>query len=499
MTNRSPHPAPRSFPRGRLAIIIAAALAVALILLPRYAPDYAPFSSDTPGRDSAEAHDTKITRLDEASAPRIHPRDSSLGDLARSNKARPATSATRALNPATTDTQTSVPLQQEAYLAAMTAMMEKDGRDNALVHYALAFELAPDRPTDEQAALIKLVMEEGWDERAMPLLPYLLAWQAAFEKLHHGASVKYARGIGVEQGANTPVPNYLKAQNASKMLAVYSRYLASQGRAAEGLQQINTALSMGRDFNSPDNLIISNLVGTAIENVALRQISHLISTNALSPSQLASTLDHLQYIEQGQPHPQSVIDAEMQASLTSIRKIIENPEAFRDENNPNPEIAHTSDGTEISMEQYEEQYRKLWAALSEKFDTPYWERGPGYVSAAEEEIEKTFPVPTVNFFEAEVRFLATTSKLRQQQINIAAQRYIANFQKPPPDINTLVNQNYLPANPVDPFSGNPFTYAPTTDGYQLYGSGPNINSPNNPIEDWNPVNGTISPGVIRTR
>src|SRR5690606_16309254 len=100
--------------------------------------------------------------------------------------------------------------------------------------------------------------------------------------------------------------------------SVYSRYLQSQGKAGEALQQINTALTMGRDFNSPDNLLTSNLLGTAIANVALNQLDYMVDSNLLSPAQLKAAQDRLRLIEQGQFNIQTPIDGEMQALLITF-------------------------------------------------------------------------------------------------------------------------------------------------------------------------------------
>ncbi len=487
MTNRSQGSFQRSFFRGRGLLVLALALGLAVLLLPRYAPNVGSRRSVAQD-DDAGVSEARITRLEEPSGARIRARDRPRSTFQTPVKSGVATSATVVQDTSTTDTGTTVPLQQEAYLLALMAMMEMDGRDNALIHYALAAEVAPPHPSSEQVALIELVLREGWDERAEPLLPYLLAWQDAFEKLHFGADLNYARGIGYEMGQNTPGPNYLKIREAPKMLAVYSRYLESQGQGGDALRQLETILSMGRDFNSPDNTIVTNLIGTSFEDFGLRQLSEIVSSDALTPSQLAAANDHLKNVELGQPAIQSVIDGEMQTALNSYREIMSDP-AYAEQSKG----GESAQDVALSVAEYEKAHQALWTSLSEQFSTPYWERDPVVLST----LSGVIPMP--NFTAAEVRFLSVTSRLRQQQIDVAAQRYLSDHQALPRDIETLVNQSYLPSNPVDPFTGTPFTYKPNGDGYQLFGSGPNIGSPQEPDVDWSPTKGVLSGGVIRTR
>ena len=195
----------------------------------------------------------------------------------RLNSGYTSASAVNRLTSATASSaqKTSVPLERDAYMEALLAQMEADGRDNAMVHYAFAMELAPAPPTERQSELISMVLKDGWDDRADELLPYLLQWHHAISQIHQGASLDYAKGIGFDKGIDTPVPDFLKVQLAAKMMAAYSRYLESKGMKYEARRQIQSLMKMGGDFNGSDNVTISHLIGTAVETVALNQLSAL--------------------------------------------------------------------------------------------------------------------------------------------------------------------------------------------------------------------------------
>ncbi len=408
-------------------------------------------------------------------------RDFSDRDIGRADRRSSAT--------ANREEETSQPLKQEEYIAALMAQLEKDGLDNALLHYALAFELAPDNPTAAQMDLIKRVMEEGWSEDAEELLPYLEQWEPAFAKLYEGAHIGYARGLGSEMGMQVPVPRFLIAQNSARMLGVYSRYLESQGRYAEAAAALEVMMNMGRDFKSPDNILLSGLIGTAVQNMALRQIASLAEKKGYAGSE-RQFIDKHRQVDVSQGGMTQVMATEMKLTLVTVDQLLNAPESMKmpiSEDEPVP--------SKDQLQKMLEVYSAYAESVSDYLSKPYWDRDGSEYPHVEE--GSTFPV--ANYLEAEVRHLYTVSKMRQQQIDLAAQAYMNQNNSPAPDLSALVNGGYLPESPVDPFSGQDIIYKPTGDSYEIYGSGPDIDNPMNPDVDYSPSNGTISDGVIRLR
>lgn len=470
----------------KFLLMAVAAIAVVLIALSGFRTDKSHETSDIAmTSDSQDAtrigtiDGTEHTKLSSRShrpfVSRDHTSVTKVGDISSSHTRNKLS-----------DDETSEPLYQEQYLAALIAMMEKDGKDNALIHYALAFEMAPDNPTPEQMRLIKQVLEEGWDERASGLLPYLAQWQAAFAEIQKGVDLNYARGIGTEMGANTPVPNFLKAQNAAKMLAVYSRYLESQGKNGQAMDQITMAMTMGRDFNSPDNTMISGLIGTAIQSIGLKQMAAMADAGVFNESNNMSSL--LRKFESGQATMQQIVDTESEMTLVSLNKTLNNPDFQKALENDPSEIY-----SEDRLKQMIQDYEASREINLEYFSKPYWARDE--LKLKPDSLEAS---SLANFKEAEARHLSVISRMRLQQIDFAARDYMADHNAPAPDYGTLVNDGYLaPGGLIDPFTGEGFVYTATDTDYDLYGSGPNIKTPNDPTINWNPTNGTFSEGVIR--
>ena len=496
---------PDKKPSARTGFVILTVLAVGVILL---AVTIGRQLSELPGRSdpataetaaaNSDDHSTHITRLDDPSAAEINRTKTGRPSKGSPSGSRSPNTTTTASN-STTEETTESAFKNPAYIRALLEQQEKDGKENALIHYALAFELAPAIPTEEQAKLIKLVMDEGWDERAESLLPYLMAWQDTFREIEAGAAVGYARGIGYEKGFDAPTPNFLTANIAAKLLAVYSRYLASKGQTVEAQKYLSVALTFGSDFGSADNTLISHLIGAAIKTISLRQISDLADANQLGGTE-RTVLQNLHDIEQKQLPVTAIIDTEMATALVGIQELKKRREQYLAGNDPDyPDYLNVVAELSMSLEQAEQLTKDSWKLQSDYLSKPFWERKPSEYAEILKELNPQEGLQLPNFAEVEARMLTVTSKLRQQQIDLAARLYVADHSAPPSTISALVNSNYLPAEPIDPFTGQPFVYAPSGNSYTLYGSGPNIETPNDPNVEYTPVNGTFSEGVIRMR
>ncbi len=487
---------------GRTSMVSLLVVATALILLAVTARhQLTGFAANQTAATTATGtvdHDTRITRLNDPAAAEINRRKTSNSGRSALSGSRSATSASGQTTASiAADSETTVSdLHGEKYILALLAQQEKDGKDNALLHYALAFELAPDPPTEEQKRLIKQVMEEGWDARADSLLPYIKAWEAAFREIEAGAALDYARGVGFEKGFDTPLPNFLMAQSAGRVLAAYSAYLASKGEFLEAQKYIGIAFTMGRDLMSLGNTAISHLVGTAITAVGLRQLSALTNADQLGGNERA-IIQTLQNLENSQITMSSMMDVELQKMMIGLQLVKNRREKALE--GKDPEFLEEMANFPMSIEQAEQMYKDAWDEHSDYFVKPYWERSPAEYLAMLDELDPLGRDQIPSFGDAEARLLSNTSRMRQQQIDLAARLYVADHNAPPSNVSALVSGDYLPAEPVDPFTGQAFNYQTNGNSYTLYGSGPNIETPNDPNVNYTPVNGTYSEGVIRVR
>lgn len=379
-------------------------------------------------------------------------------------------------------------LMQQSYVEALLTQMEQDGKDNAMLHYALAFELAPENPTNEQRALINKVLDEGWSEEANELLPYLMEWEAALEEIMKGAALDYARGPNPETaGWETPSPDMQTAQSASRMVSVYSRYLESQGRLEEARVVVQAALSMGQDFAYQGNLSVVSMVGNGIQSMGLRQVRQMAEAGVYKGVE-QQAIAALREAEISRPFLLTA-EADAQRLMAGIQKGLTDREYYTYLQEVNPGRFTRESLTEMAQEQ-----KQLEALQSEYFSKPYYARRPLRTDPDNPAFERL-----QNIREVEARELSILSRMRQQQIDLAAQKYLAEHNRPPANIYALVESNYLPQAPQDPFTGEAFIYEVDGEGYQLYGGGPVTNVPIDAAVEWSAQNGTFSPGVIKFR
>lgn len=353
------------------------------------------------------------------------------------------------------DTLTSsapAPAAANAYLDALLAQMEKDGRDNAMIHYILATELAPDLPPGSMADFITLVMAEGWDSRADELLPYLMEWQAALEELQKGAALDYSNALG--NAANeSPGFNSVKLQYLSKMAAVYARYLESQGQYEEAAHQIRNLMTMGRDLGNADQMPVSHMLGTAIKAIGVKQISQMAASDHLTGYE-RQVIQELARFDGGELQTLKSIQAERDFQAASMKKLAD-PARF-------DEVTADNDA-KLSLEQMqhlEQLNASMLADAEEYFSKPYYERGEADVDRLDPLVKSLFQ----NFLGLDVRYHVSTSLLRQAQIDLAIREFHSNHNRLPGDLGEL-SGTYLPTVPNDPFTGNSFTYKPSGNSF----------------------------------
>jgi beta-lactamase regulating signal transducer with metallopeptidase domain len=119
-------------------------------------------------------------------------------------------------------------------ISRLLAIKEREGRDNAMIHYVVATLLMGDTPSVGQMDLMDRVRREGWNAEADSLLPLLERSRPMLDAFRRGAAVGYARNAGA--GMQSAVPNFLSFQILAKVLCARGEYMESQGRPADALE-----------------------------------------------------------------------------------------------------------------------------------------------------------------------------------------------------------------------------------------------------------------------
>jgi len=394
-------------------------------------------------------------------------------------------------------------------MKVLLEVSQRDGRDNAMIHYVAASELMKPvfpgeihTPTRSQTMLINQVLDRGWTGRAAGLLPLIQSLQPAFAEIRKGAALDYARNVGWENGPDIPVPKFLAAQVSAKLLCVEGRYFESQGRYGDALDNYLTALTMGRDHGAPDPLLIGGIILVAIEEMALEQINRLAIAGHLDRPTLDRALARLQAIERTQPSFVDMYRGEVLLSEYEIRLMREKPDEarklFKISFEPPPDSVIDEAIKEVDRIQAERE--QLWKHLIQFARTPYWERDLASHEARIKQMKTTFhPMSirgTLNVHEADVRFFVLKAKLLGAQIATALAAYKLETGDYPQQLSELV-PTYFKAVPTDPFSGQEFKYGPSPDGSRQmpYSVGPDMTDDRGAVR-YDRTKGTTSWGDI---
>ena len=92
----------------------------------------------------------------------------------------------------------------------------------------------------------------------------------------------------------------LAIKTAAELLCVEGRYFESQGEYAKALENYLIVLTVGRDFSSPDNTLISHLISWYFNQMSLRKIEQLVAGREVERVVLDRALERLEQIEQTQ-------------------------------------------------------------------------------------------------------------------------------------------------------------------------------------------------------
>ena len=381
----------------------------------------------------------------------------------------------------------------QSYMDSLERIKKQDGRDNALIHYTLAAWAMPKTNELPESEMMKAILKEGWGTGAVVAQAAIDRCQMSFLEVRKGAALDYAKGIGIEKGAHTPVPNFLAAQMLAKMLCIQGRLFEQKGKPADALDNYLTVLTTGRDFSSAGNdTLISFLISVAVDNIALTQIHQLVVSGKLTKPDLQRTLARLKEIERTQG---TIKAAQAEGAITKaiFRQIKENPKISIE----NHWVSANADIPKM-LEEAEKTYDKVRQVQSRYLAQPYWQRDK---AAYERECATMMSDPIAKNFipdyaEADIRYQIMISKLRQTQLATAVETMKLEKGKCPETLNELA-PTYFAVLPFDPFTGKPFVYKTAAEGKQFYdyGLGPDqLDQRCSPLYD--PTNGTLSPGDI---
>ncbi|MGF1572969.1 MAG: hypothetical protein ACFCU1_07840 [Sumerlaeia bacterium] len=380
---------------------------------------------------------------------------------------------------------------------------ENGGRDNALLWYHEATLLAPGMPTHEQQEILDSIIKGEKDFDETQLLPWLNLWDEAIPMIEKGTEVDFAEGTHPTEGMGTPVPNFLVAQMAAKVLVAKAVLAAKAGDLDSAIRFYKTCLIMGRDYQSEGLFLISHLIGYAITNIASRSVMITMHENKLTPKQLAELRNCMIRVEATKEPLITAVRNEFEALAIQVEiefsktdeDQLEKINTFLKENGKAPLAERPSiESVQALFKNYGDQ---IIQQLQGQYDQRTYqvpeipESQDPFVSALLGIQKNNGP----NYREISTREASTVANLRLAQIATAVLFFEQETGLPPASLQEVAPL-FNGAIPTDPFSGEPIHYSVINDSeWKLWSVGPDGDSDEGATY-YDPVNGIDSDGDI---
>ena len=385
-------------------------------------------------------------------------------------------------------------------MKTLLELRQKEGRDNAMVYYVAAGKILPTAPDKPTMDLMQAVLNNGCTAQSAPLLSLRSEYQAGFEEIRKGAAIDYARNVGwvLGLGPATPMPNYRAASMAAKMMCAEGRYLEERGQYAHALDNYLTVLTMGRDYTAPRPLLIGFLVGSAIQNISLKQVHRMATNGLLDRPAFERLLARLKAIENTEGSLVEAFRGESEMLGQQLKDFREHPAEARKSLQDLPGVS--PDDVIQQLDRIEAEHKQIWDLIFKQLGTPYWQRDDAaFRRQCDRMLERFHPllrnvVPP--YAEIDARNLVVKTNLLEVQLATALAAYKLEKGKYPPQLAGLAPA-FFQTLPQDPFVGSDFKYFATPDGsrYSLYSVGPDRTDNGGKVR-YDPQNDAVSAGDV---
>ncbi len=382
--------------------------------------------------------------------------------------------------------------QVSPYMMKLLELKERTGRDNALVYYVEAENHAPGLPGKVLQDLLERVGAEGWSEDKNALRPWLELWEKSHAMVLAGASIDAAFGIGSTDGAATPVPNFLSAQLVAKSLAARSDVRAYEGDHDTAIDDALAVLTMGRDFQSEDNALISHFIGIAIRQTGVRPLGRMVRSGELSSEQLRRITVSLRRLEATTGTLMSAFRVERDMANDALAKMAENKECQVIENELRKYGIEIEDVPAL-VEELKEFNTVWWGTAMEEISKGWVNMNLEAVTKAAARWKVTASAPASRISEvglANIRDIIARMTVADAQLRLVAMEAEMRRQAGRPESLEKLMETPMT---VDPFTNSPLQYTPEAKG--AWSVGPDGVSDGG-ILSYDPTNGTLSAGDI---
>jgi hypothetical protein len=331
---------------------------------------------------------------------------------------------------------------------------------------------------------------------AVNLLPEISQYESWFAEMKKAVATK--ENIEPEDyRPERPIPNYLAHQTHQKFLVVKGMALERQGNIPAAVDAYLLAAEFGGKFAGKNTILISNLIGIALEKIAYTPLKQFVINHPQKKGQMKRIIETLERIEQNRTPVSEALRTEQKCFVYFLD--------HRQEYAKNKSVVDSGwaaymNITDAEVQQIKSDADKAWGFVISAAESPYSSKQYNIDTALMEMIKPMHPLVRVaipNFCAANVRELIMATDNRLIRIIAAAQLYYADNNKYPNSLAELAPM-YLTSVPKDYFSDADYIYfaVPASNTFYVYSVGPDMIDNKNQIV-YDPTNGVTSPGDIR--
>ncbi len=361
---------------------------------------------------------------------------------------------------------------QQADLKPVSFKSEDVPTDNGAHYFLLAAELMPGIDIGEFEERWKALKESG-NINDPEFLAMLEKFQEAFNAIRMGLEVGNVQMPTPSDWLNASMEHLGSFRHLARAFNIEAEYDALQGDYRTAFENYRTILAFGSE-SSRGGVLIGGLVGQAIENGAVQSLRESLSYNMATPEEYRYLIQEMSQMDQGMyTISESVMDEnnafgmwldDIQAAGVDVRSLI-------------PEEATVERGLVDSLTdtQLEAAFRGVLQAedvMAEYCALPYYEAQAIDLDAylgTDPNVRALMPA----YDRLVAQEANTRTQFRGTMLSAAIESYRAETGAYPGELSSLV-PNYVSSLPEDPFSGQPFEYAPTDSSYLLYSTGPDM-------------------------
>jgi len=358
---------------------------------------------------------------------------------------------------------------------------------NAAIEYVNAINLYVKEP-ENLSDLYSYVQQNVWIDEAKALIPWLDQNAPAVAALREGAKKDDCMFLLLKEPdvpmMNLLLPHLSTMRSLARLLVIQGKYLESQGKYREALDNYLLIARMGYHV-SKEPILISGLVGVACDSIAARAIEGCLLRNRLDAATLSYLRDRSGVVGATAKNYENAISGERTFSLSAVDDLFRHPEILSwflgSEGQRVPELKQVVARGLIHLPGLralmKTDIRRYWDYMDN------WNKLPDHVAARPENnlqdrIVDELPAWSLGkmllpaLSKARLAFVRTKAIKAVLTAELALEIYRDNSRSYPQNLDEV--KRIFPDIPLDPFTNEPLKYRRTDKGYVVYSVGENL-------------------------